>query len=191
MNTEALTLAATETCMTIQRVGELMGDIGQPRSSASPYRSCGGRFAGQLLCYAQEGKLRTVNNQYLRFGYNALLNVADLAACMEPLASGAGRLRTVGFRPKALRKIGSSCRAAALFTKNCKPRMNERDAAIEATLARLRLGDSLLKLSAMMVTYAVRETRCQCAAAQLVARVVREMEAERATTAADALEKVT
>ena len=73
--------------------------------------------------------------------------------------------------------------------------MDDREAAmIEATLERLRLGDSLLELAAMMATYAVRETGRQCAESQRCARIagaLEALEAEPSQRAADALETAT
>ena len=72
--------------------------------------------------------------------------------------------------------------------------MDDREADIEVTLERLRLGDSLLELAAMMASYAWRETRRQCAEGQRFARIARALEAleaEPSQRAADALETAT
>ena len=69
--------------------------------------------------------------------------------------------------------------------------MDDREAEIEMTLERLRLGDSLLELAAMMATYAVRETGRQCAEGQRFAHAVRVLDAEAVERAADELETTT
>jgi len=69
--------------------------------------------------------------------------------------------------------------------------MDDREAEIEMTLERLRLGDSLLELAAMMATYSVVESRRQCAEGQRLARIVRLLDAEAAERAADELETTT
>ena len=72
--------------------------------------------------------------------------------------------------------------------------MDDREAEmIEVTLERLRLGDSLLELAAMMATYAVRETQRQCGESQRAARIARALEAleaEPSERATDAVETV-
>ncbi len=69
--------------------------------------------------------------------------------------------------------------------------MDDREADIEVTLERLRLGDSLLELAAMMATYAVRKTRQQCAEGQRFAHAVRLLDAEASQQAPDELETTT
>ena len=69
--------------------------------------------------------------------------------------------------------------------------MDDREADIEVTLERLRLGDSLLALAAMMATYAVRKTRQQCVEGQRFARIVRLLDAEASQQAPDELETTT
>lgn len=69
--------------------------------------------------------------------------------------------------------------------------MGNREAEIELTLSRLMLGDSLLKLSAMMATFSVQETRRQSAEGQCFARIVRILDAEGANRAIEPLETVT
>ena len=69
--------------------------------------------------------------------------------------------------------------------------MDDREADIEVTLERLRLGASLLDLAAMMGTFAWKETKRQCTEGQRLARIVRLLDAEAAERAADKLETTT
>ena len=105
----ALIAAGQNTILSIKHIGELMGDPEQRDDG-----SRGGPCADQLLQYAREGKLRTVTNGHILFGYSALVHVTELAACMAATGIGqktpaAGWVRLKGTR-KTAQKITDDAR---------------------------------------------------------------------------------